>query len=262
MYYIMKQLHSHFKPLPFILLCITGITHCMENQPAPITWAQTYYHLSTFLHPDVIPLIFAFHLDVSGIDYANLPDMIQRSSKNPASFVEYIQTLLKSGNYNFVAELLERGFARAKVSICDTKNEGNWTVLHDASCDMCLETVKIVLHLAGNNTWKLLTTKDTNGETAFHCAAYWGRADTITLLLKAAGNNSWELLATKNNYGWTALHYSACCNKAETVTLLLKAADDNAQELMAIINNQGKTAYDIANLETKKIMEQYPKNNQ
>ena len=222
----MKKLYSHFKSLSLLLLCSTAIAQCMEPQEdKPITWAQTYHGLSKFLIKDVMPLIFSFHLDSSGIDYANLPALIKQSCTGPEAFVNSIDTLLKPENHTLVAEIFERAFAHEKISICDIKNAGyGWNVLHEASWNQRLEAVKFILNIAGDKTWTLLTTKSQNGWTALHTAAYNNHLDVVKLLLNAAGNN--------------------------------------AQEFMDIQNCEKKTAFYYAATETKEVMKKYRKNNQ
>ena len=119
----MQKLYSHFRSLSLLLLCSATAAQCMEPQDdKPITWAQTYHRSFKFLIKDVMPLIFSFHLDSSGIDYANLPALIKESSTKSRQFVKSIDTLLKPGNYTLVAEIFERAFAHEKISICDIKD--------------------------------------------------------------------------------------------------------------------------------------------
>ena len=131
----MQKLYSHFRSLSFLLLCSATVAQCMEPQEdKPITFAQIYHRLAEFLNPDVMPLIFSFHLDASGIDYVNLPALIKESCKGAEACVKTMNTLLKPENHTLVAEIFERGFAHEKVSICDIKDARNgWNVLHEAS---------------------------------------------------------------------------------------------------------------------------------
>jgi hypothetical protein len=256
----MYKLHSHLKPLTLTLLCITATAQCMEeppknNQLSPLTWSQTYHHLSKLLLPELMPLIFSQHCYASGIDYADLPALIKKSCESPLSFIQSIKTLLESGNDVFATEIFERGFAHTQVSICDIKDRDNWTVLHRASSCEYPNVVKIILHIAGDKTWKLLITKSHHGNTSLHYAG--GSAEIVSLLLNAAGDNVWTLLATKDISGDTALHYAAFYDKPEMVKLLLNAAGHKAQELMAMPSRNGKTAFYKANPKTKEFMQQY-----
>ena len=123
----MQKLYSHFRSLSFFLLCSATVAQCMEIQEdKPITFAQIYHRLAEFLHPDVMPLILSFHLDASGIDYANLPSLIKESSTGAEAFVKTIDTFLKPENHTLVAEIFERAFAHEKISICDIKDGNDW----------------------------------------------------------------------------------------------------------------------------------------
>ena len=258
----MQKLYSHFRSLSFFLLCSATVAQCMETQEnKPITFAQIYYRLAEFLHPDVMPLIFSFHLDASGIDYANLPALIKESCTGPEAFVKSIDLLLKPENHTLVAEIFERAFAHEKISICDIKDDWNdWNVLHEAVFDQHLEVVKIILNIAGDKTWMLLP-KIKGGCIPLHMCCMLNNPEIIKLLLKAAGDKTWTLLTYKDKDDRTALHYAAN-NNSTVVELLLNTAGDNAQEFMDIQNCDKKTAYDIATRQAKKVMEKYRKNNQ
>ncbi len=260
-----KKLHSHFKSLSFALLCITATAQSMEpgedNQLAPITFAQTYYRFSEFLHPDVVPLIFSFHLDLNGIDYEGLPALIKDSCKGPKSFVKSVKKLLKPYKYNLVAEIFERGLHHLKVSICDIK-AGNFTVLHQATYHGHLYAVKIILHIAGDKTLELLPIRATDGNTPLHYAVENGERGITQLLLDTAGSNTWKLLTIKNNDGSTVLHLAAFNGHTAIVQLLLDAADDKAQELMDMKSSDGRTAFEIASPQAQKVMQKYLKDNQ
>lgn len=187
----MKKLHSHFKSLSLLLLCMAATTQSMEpqknNQLSPITWAQTYHHLSELLLPELMPLIFSLHLYASDIDYKNLPTLIEKSCESPKSFVDSVDIFLKSGHYTLVAEIFERSFAHTKVSICDIKDKYNWTVLHQAVACNHPNIVKIILNIAGDKKWKLLTTQKVNGHIALYYAIYMGHIEIVNLL-RAPGN--------------------------------------------------------------------------
>lgn len=234
-----------------------------ENLRAPITWLQTYHYLSECLLPEIAQLIFSFHFDASAIDYTKLLTLIEESCKGPASFVDSIRTLLRSNGASLAAEIFEcRFFAHAQISICDIKNERNWTVLHQAAYNGHSDIVKIFLNIAGKKTDELLTMKSDYGYTALHSAAHKGRTDIIKILLNAAGENAWTLMIEQNEWGETALHLSVDNNHIEIVTLLLNAAGNRAHELIAITGFKRKTAFDYASPEIKEIMEKHCQNNQ
>lgn len=269
-----KKLHSHFKSLSFALLCITATAQSMEpgdnNQLAPITFAQTYYRFSEFLHPDVVPLIFSFHLDLNGIDYEGLPALIKDSCKGPKSFVKSVKKLLKPYKYNLATEIFERGLHHLKVSICDIKARNNRTVLHEASFAGHLEVVKIILHITGDKTLELLPIRAKYGNTPLHYAAMYNYIEIAELLLKAAGSNAWKLLTIKDIDSWTVLHVAAYNDYTKFITLLLDAAGDKAQELIdmdmqSIIDMQSierNTAFDHALSTAQEVMQKYLKDNQ
>ena len=299
----MKKLYSHFRSLSLLLLCSATIAQCMETQEdKPITWAQTYYGLSEFLIKDIVQLIFSFHLDSSGIDYSNLPALIKKSCTTSEAFVQFIKTLLKSSNATFATEIFERVLTHTKISICDIKgaNWKNLNVLHDAVQHKYPEIVKIILNIARDKTWELLTAKeessgstplhlaldnkvpeeivksllkatgdktetlltikDDAGWTALHYAARHGSTEMVKLLLDTAGDNTWILLTKKSDTGNTALHYAANNDSTEIVKLLLNTAGNNAQEFMDIQNRDKKTAFYYAATQTKEVMEKYRKN--
>ncbi len=270
----MKKLHPHFKSLFFALLCITATAQSMEpqadNQLVPITWAQTYHHLSEFLVGDIVQLIFSFHLDLNGIDYVKLPALIKESCQEPYSFVQSVNTLLKSDSPTLATEIFERGLHHLKVSICDIKARNNWTVLHEASFAGHLEVVKIILHITGDKTLELLPIRAKYGNTPLHYAAMYNYIEIAELLLKAAGSNAWKLLTIKDIDGWTVLHVAAYNDYTKFITLLLDAAGDKAQELIemdmqSIIDMQSierNTAFDHALSTAQEVMQKYLKDNQ
>ena len=233
MNHYMQKLRLYLKSLSFILLCNTAIAHSMEPQKdnqivsqkdKPFTFAQTYHYLSEFLVKDVVRLIFSLHLDVNGIDYKKLPDLIKQSCTNPSLFMNTLDILLQSGNDTLATEIFERGFAHTQVSICDIKDKDGRTVLHEAMWYRRSKIIKIILNIAGDKTWTLLT--------------------------------------TRSSFGNTTLHYAAMDNHIAHILLLLNAAQDKAQELMDIGSVNGNTAFDIAMPEAKAVMEKYRKNNQ
>ena len=305
MNHYMQKLRLYLKSLSFILLCNTAIAHSMEpqkdNQLTPITFAQTYHYLSKFLVKDVVRLIFSLHLDASGIDHAELPTLIKLCYNNPCSFVNSIYRLLKPGNHSLVTEIFKRDFTHTELSICASRDYWNGsTILHNATRSLCPVIVTIILNIAGNDKYMLLTRNDNSSDSALHLAAYYHSPDIVNLLLNAAGDNKWPILTAKNNTHntalhvaafknsldianlllnaagenkWpiliaknnnhdTALHLAAFKNSLDIVNLLLNAAGENAQKLMAICNRYKKTAFDIAMPEAKAVMEKYRKNNQ
>ena len=208
-----------------------------DNQLASITWTQTYHQLSDLLLPDIMPIIFSFHCYASGIDYANLPDLIKESCRSPLSFMRSIQKLLESDNDHLATEIFERGFAHTKVSICNIKSGFNSTVLHFAIGDGCPKIVAIILTIAGDNKWELLTAKSIiNGYTALHCVATQGSKIEGLFVIPTQIN-------------------------IEMATLLLDAAGKRAQELMDI-GKGGITAFKIASPEIKEVMKTYRQTNQ
>ncbi len=256
----MQKLHSHFKSLSLILLCITATTQGMEsknnNKLAPTTFAQIYLRLSNFLLPELARLIFSLQFDTSDIDYKNLPTLIKDSCKHPYSFVETVSTLLKLGNDTLVTEILECGLTHANVSIFDIKTEYNWTILHNAAYSNNPKTIKIILPMAGDKTWEFLHTKSIEGNTALHIAAINNKLDAAKLFINAAGNNAWTPMIQLNYLG-TALHCAAYNGNIEIIRFLLDTAGERAQELMAIRNHEGKTAFDVATPQAQEIMDQY-----
>lgn len=236
----MKKLHSHFKSLSFLLLCITATAQSMEpennNQLAPITWAQTYHCLSELLHLDVMPLIFSFHLYTSGIDYEKLPTLIKDSYESPSLFIKLVDKLLKLGNDTLVTELFERGFHHTNVSICGIRSVFNSTILHFAIDDGDQKSIKIILNIAGDKTWELLTVKSKcNGFTALQCAAY----------------------KNHNTFDWkNTPPLDKLKEQIEIIELLLDAAGERAEELMDI-GRGGITAFYIASPEIKEVMKKY-----
>lgn len=222
----MQRLHSYCTSLFFLLLCGAEIAQSMEqkeNQLAPIVWSHMYHHLAKFLVKDAVQLIFSFHLYASDIDYAKLPILIKKSSKTLGSFMESVNTLLKSGNATLAAEIFECGFAHASISILDIRDWDRWTVLHSAA-------------------W---SSKNSN---------------VVKTILNIAGNKTWELLTTKDNQSWTPLHYAANHGYPEVVKSLLDAASNRVQELMTIQNKHGQTALEVAHSDIKELMATYRHN--
>ena len=263
------MLHSYFKSLSLLLLCITATTQGMEpednNLLAPITWAQTYHGLSELLLPELMPLIFSFHLYTSGIDYEKLPTLIKDSYESPSLFIKLVDTLLKLGNDTLVTEVLECGFTHTNVSIYDIQRRSDiddksaWTVLHSAAIHGNLEAVKLILKFADKQTW---IRPDEHHTLVLNWAARRNYPKiVVNLLLDATDETVWTLLTTKDSCGNTALRYAATGSHSEIVKLLLNAAGKRAQEFMAIRNNGGKTAFYIASPEVKEVMKKYYQNN-
>jgi len=229
--------------LALAILIGTSLLHSMEPQKQlpPITLPQTYHQLSQYpyLLPEITQHIFSFHL--GGVNLATLAREIEQSCKDPQSLVKYIAALFNSCGYELSNELLKRLFLHAQISVCSIKDKYNWTALHRAACSNRIETVKLLLNAAGDNTWTLLTMKTTIGCTALHhaCTNY---IETVKLLLNAAGNNTLTLLTMKNANGWTALHSAASNGYTKIVGLLLDAAGNNAQTLLTMKSIYGETA--------------------
>ena len=186
--------------------------------------------------------------------------------------------------YCYAAEKLTRNLLRKKISICDIKDDCNRTVLHSSFAST--EDLKLFLQIAGDDTWKLLTTQtkfpsnrssekcffqkwSIFGQTPLHFATEQNfYLASIKLLLDAVGDNVSTLLFMQNDCKETALHCAVKhndlldCNNIKIVRLLLDTAGDHLQDFMNILNKDGKTAFDIATPEVKAIMLPYMQNNQ
>jgi hypothetical protein len=297
--------------LAFIILTATGSLHSMESDQiielpqstpthhlSPISLPVTYHYLRNFLHREIIQLIVSFYRD---IDFAEIK--IEQICKDSNSFIKSIQTTLASYGSALTPELYKLHLCN--VSLCDIKNfygetplgyviknikdakscsdlvqilikiAGNnaWrllseqdeyrhTVLHTAASLGYTDVIKFLLNAAGNNTWTLLTMENKYSNTALHLAAIFGRSEVVKILLEAAGDNTWTLLTMRDKYNETALHFAAKYGHPEVVKILLDAAGHKVQDFMAIrMDFVNKTALDIANLEARAVMEKYlPKN--
>jgi len=227
------------KLLLSLILLFTGVgsvygMKLQKDKLSPITLPQTYHQLSQLLLPDVACHIFS--LQLGNIDLTKLPLKIEQSCTNLDTLMQLMQALIKSCGYNLVRELFKQFFPRKK-SICLIQNQYGETVLYQVSNDCHIDIAKILLDVAGDKSWELLTKKGRIlRETALHKA----HSDKVAkLLLDAAGNNAWALLTMKDTIGETALHTAV---NTSVVKFLLNFAGDNACKLLTIRDNAGDTA--------------------
>lgn len=220
--------------LALAIVAGTGSLHGMESQelcvaqpnqktlispeitPSPMSLPQTYHQLANLLLPDIAQHIFLLQLKESGVDLAELPKLIEQSCKNPTDLVLLINLILSTCGYELAAELFERYFPHATISICDIKDNLEWTPLHVALyCDpesVNIENmVKILIKIAGSHTWKLLSARSIFGKTALHHATRHtvNNAKVIPFLLAVAGDNAQDFIAMQSNNGQTAFEQSS-----------------------------------------------------
>ena len=89
----------------------------------------------------------------------------------------------------------------------------------------------------------------------------------VELLLNVAGDNAWTLLTAKTIAGWTALHQSVLLGPIEMIKILLNAAGDEVENFMAMQTYKlkltlypGHTASEIASREEfREVMKLYQK---
>jgi len=232
-----------------------------EEKPSPITLSQTYHHFSEVLPREITQYIFSLQLKASNINLAKLSLKMKQSCEERHKFVGFVRTLISSCGYNLALELFKY-FLPHEKSICDIKDQYNWTAFHHAAFFGYRKITKFFLDSAGNDAWTLLTMKGTNSLIALHHAAKNGNIKIVKLLLDTAGNNLWTLLTITDTYGRTALHFAAEEGHVKVVEMLLKAADDKVQDYMAIKTPGycGSTAFDRAIKEVPKVMKSYLQN--
>ena len=172
-----------------------------ETQPSPMTLSQLYYHFShDVLDPDIAQQIFLLQLMSSNVDLKKFPEFCQ----NSLLLLTYIMRLINSCGYSIASEICERFFARSEISICDIGSCEKMTGLHFAVTCVLPKVAEILIKIAGNDTWKLLTMTDHYGNTALHLTRYTNNIPLAKLILDAAGDKALTLLTMKNRCGTTA----------------------------------------------------------
>jgi ankyrin repeat protein len=246
----------------FIILIATGSLHSMKSrrqldqiieQPhntlthhlSPISLPMTYHYLRNFLLPEVVQLIFSFHL--GNVDLAQIKT--EQICKDPGSLVKSIQLTLASCDSRLTIELYKQYLCN--ISLFNIKNSYNETPLHSViqnikDAKYCLNLAQILIKIADNNTWPLLSMQDEDNETALHPAARNGHTEVVKVLLDAAGDNAWTLLTMRDKDNETALHIAAGYGYTEAVKVLLEAAGDNTWTLLTMRDRDNKTALHIA----------------
>jgi hypothetical protein len=199
---------------------------------APISLPQIYCYLSENMNQDIASHILS--LQPGSHFLRDKPSLLKKEdSCMVAMLTTYIEIMLNDFGHCLIVELLKQSLLHKNVSICDFTNNSNENVLHmvaNGGClfkNICTETAKIFLEVAGNETLKLLTMQ------------------TSTLEEKS-----------------TALHIAAQKGHVELVELLLDAAGDHVRDFMNILNIDGKAAFDIARPKVKAVMLPYLQNNQ
>lgn len=227
----------------------------LEKQPTPMTLAQLYYHFSHDL--ELLPEI-AQHIFFLQCGDSNLTE-IEQNCKHPELLVIYIEKLISSCEYLLASEICECYFKHNKISLCDIQNHYKYTCLFYGKNP---KVTQILLKIAGNNVWKLLTIQNTHNATALHFAAGNNYTETIKLLLHAAGDNAYELLAMRNDNKRRAL-YTAIFNLKDikTVKLLLDAAGKKAQNLIMEQSEREEEILCRATPEINEILQSYMINN-
>jgi len=264
-------------------------------QLSPITLPQTYLHLSEILLPEIAQHIFSLQLHASNVNFAELTLLIEQNYKRSYRILPSIRTLLNSCGHDLATGIFKQALSHAKISICDIKDERDWTPLHQATDNGHIKIIKLLLEIAGDRTWSFITAQDKiNNWSVLYLAACKGQTEICELLIKAAGDKAWSLIAdehetalhvavssnwqdvakllintagdrawmlitARNNVldGYTALHDAAERGHTEMVKLLLDTAGNNAQEFIDMLNDHKKTAFDIATPEVKEIMKKY-----
>lgn len=169
---------------------------------SPMTLSQLYYHFSHDLGllPEIIQQIFS--LQCGDVDHTKVLDELKKYSNNPDHFVNYLETLIISCGELLASELCECFFVREKVSICDIQGEYKRTCLHRSKNP---KITQILIKIAGEKAWELLTMQTDYGSTALQVAAYNNRTEIVELLLKAAGTNAQDLIIIQDKLGKTVL---------------------------------------------------------
>ncbi len=235
----------------FLTVAITSTLslYCMESpkQLTPITLPQTYHYLAGELLPELAQQIFA--LQFGFVDPTKFLNKIEQSVNSPKDLVKYINTLIRSCGYLLASELCDWFFHHAKISICDIKNDSGQTSLHyvasyfagvgDSKID------QILIKIARDNAYKLLTMQCDRGCTALHEAACNTKCvGMVKFFLDTAGDNAFKLLAVQDKYGRTAMHEATQVDNIEVVKLFLAIAGDNIWNLLNIEENTyGRTVF-------------------
>lgn len=203
--------------LAFTIVASAASLHGMEapKQVSPIM-PQVYNYFAMNMDADIAREIFSLQLKTSSVDLV----------KNPDKFMQFIKTLLNSCDYDLTIKIGKQFFNHTKLSICDIKDRFNVTPLHVAVYTD-LMTTKVLIEIAGNNLWTLLTTKLNASYTIpLHWAVEFGCIDTVKLLLDAAGDKARELLTYQNIRGEIPLDLAMerKKNSEEMVTLIMNVA--------------------------------------
>lgn len=117
---------------------------------------------------------------------------------------------------------------------------------------MIYEYPKVVKELLKfSDSRKALFTPDKYGRTAVHHACEYENPDTLKELLVYTEGR--EGLMTQNNDGFTALHYLCMFQDHDMLKELTRYV--RSRECFDIKDNSGETPFELANSETKKLIE-------
>jgi len=184
---------------------------------------QMHYHISHDFLPQKIVQFLSPQLTINGIDPVQSPELIEQSYAKLITSVSYLKQLCESCSNNVALKKFKVMLCQQQVSICDIKDIHSRTILHIAGIDNNPILAQMIIKVAGNNVWTLLSTKDSwSGSTPLHLAAEYGCIETVKLLLDAAGDRAIELLKYQNLLGEIPLD-SAIENK------------NNSEKIVALI---------------------------
>jgi ankyrin repeat protein len=167
--------------------------------------------------------------------------------------VEYIEKLIFSCGYTLATEICECYFKHNKISICDIQNEDKDTCLH---INENPKVTHILLKIAGDNAYELITMQNASSETALHehvLIKHKNGLEIIKIILDTANDKKYQLLAMQNSLNYNVLYRAIYWGSLDMVTFLLDSAGEKACNL--IIKH-----YCIHDSKKEKVIQKYLSN--
>jgi hypothetical protein len=180
---------------------------CYSKLP-PVTLPQAYHYLSEVLNPKIAQYIFSLQQINEDLSCWYCTD----ETENVVSMNKCIAKILRRHGYLYTVERLKLDLLKKEMSICDIKDNNSCTTLHYIASDYYCnkKIVKLILEVAGDNAWTLLTMQTVvQGSTALHLAAHYNRIEYVKLLLEVAGNQAQAFMNIRNKNGKTAFDIAA-----------------------------------------------------
>ena len=147
-----------------------------------------------------------------------------KEDKRSIDFNQLLFSVVECVGWQFVESIL---LGNVNVDV-NAKNEYGWTVLHFASMEGHLDTVKDLIEKCHCD----VNTKDRYGWTPLHCASRWGNLDIVKYLVEECHCD----VSAKDDLGCTALHCASREGGVDIVKYLVEECNCD----VSIKNKQGE----------------------